>query len=91
MPEYAKKVFSFEFHRIVDRATERTFSGAYDIDIRNKKSSCLLEHQWTQAGSYVDLKMATSEAIKIAIALGVETRVVNVMSGEVMKDAKKAL
>jgi len=84
MKKYAKKVYSFDLSRIIDRTKESHPFGIFDVDFRKKNAKRLKLRKWTYGGSRKSLKAIQNDARKLENNLGVETRLVNGETGEIL-------
>ena len=85
MKIYAKKVYSFDLFQTIDRTKESHSLGNFDVDFRKKDSKNLRARKWTYGGSRKTLKAIQNDAKKLENKLGVETRLVNAETGEILK------
>lgn len=89
----AKRVFSFDLGRVIDRTKETHDLGTFDVDFRDRNAWNPKAREWTYAASYKTLGSALRGAETLRTSLQhlhdvgftVETRIVNAETGEVMR------
>ena len=91
MASYAKKVYSFDLGRVVDRTKNPHPYGEIDIDFRFKKAENPRARKWTYACTVRTLKGAMKEIERMSEELGRggEYRIVDVSNGKILKKVKR--
>ena len=84
MVKYAKKVYSFDCGRIIDRTKENHDMGNFDLDFRKLNASNPQARKWTYGVSRKTLSAIHKDAEKIINQTGAETRIVDSLTGEIL-------
>lgn len=82
--QYAKKVYSFDYGRDIDRTKEPHEVGNFDVDFRKLDAGNPKGRAWTYGSSRKTLKGAEKDAEKIKDQTGAEVRIVNSLTGEIL-------
>jgi len=85
----AKKVYSFDLGREIDRTEQPHPLGLFDTDFRDRKASNPQAREWTYGGSRKTIEAARKDAGKLQeLSPSVETRIVKSDTGEVVEASK---